>query len=235
MTSDRDDDTLADMPWPSPVDPPPELSRAIRRSCTQNLEKRRGLSSLQRLGLSLLIAGVLVGLLHYGGVAQGRSETVLRAALFGALGWIAITAVVLFLGLGRPPGRRGSLALRVGVLLALPVIFFGYLAFAGSGHMPLGEFVQGSHAGWAIGCGLVATVFGAAAAGGMWFVWRGTDPLTPGLSGALAGMAGGMVGAIAMGCGCAATETWHLWTSHGSVLIVLGLVGWLVGRRWLAP
>jgi MYXO-CTERM domain-containing protein len=69
----------------------------------------------------------------------------------------------------------------------------------------------------------------------MLVVWRGTDPLTPGLSGALAGVAGGLAGACGIGCACAATETWHLWISHGLMVALLGGVGWLVGRRWLAP
>jgi hypothetical protein len=234
MSANQENDTMAEMPWPQPVDPPPELSRAIRRACTHDLAKRRGLSSYQRLGISLLISAVIITLLHFAGVAQGRSEEALRAGLYGALGWAVVTAGVLFLGLARPPGRRGSRALRIGLAAVIPVAFFVYLAFAGSGRLPLGEFV-GEHSGWAVGCGLIATFFGALSAGSMWFVWRGTDPLTPGLSGALAGMAGGMVSACAMGCACTATETWHLWTSHGLMLVGFGLVGWLVGRRWLAP
>ena len=99
-------------------------------------------------------------LLHYAGVAQGRSEAALRAALYGALGWVVVTAGVLFLGLARPPGRRGSRALRLGLAAVVPVAFFVYLAFAGSGRLPFGEFV-GEHAGWAVGCGLIATFFGA--------------------------------------------------------------------------
>ena len=234
MSSNQENDTMAEMPWPEPVDPPPELSRAIRRTCTHGLEKKRGLSSYQRLGISLLISTVMIILLHFAGVAQGRSEDALRAGLYGALGWVVVTAVVLFLGLARPPGRRGSRALRLGMAAIVPIAFFVYLAFAGSGRLPFGEFV-GEHGGHAVACGLIATVFGAIAAGSMWFVWRGTDPLTPGVSGALAGMTGGMVSACAMGCACTATETWHLWMSHGTMLVGLGLVGWFVGRRWLAP
>jgi negative regulator of sigma F NrsF-like protein len=236
MSSNHEEDTMAEIPWPQPVEPPPELTEAIRRTCTQGLGKKRGWSSAQRLGLSLLISGGLILLLHYAGIVRGRPETALRAALYGALGWIVVTAVVLFLGLARPPCRRGSRALRIGIVTVVPVLFFTYLGFAGTGRVPLNEFLfSGHHAGWAIGCGAIAAFFGAIAAGSLWFVWRGTDPLTPGLSGALAGMTGGMVGASAMGCACAATETWHLWASHGLMLVGLSLVGWLVGRRWLAP
>jgi len=234
MSSNQENDTMAELPWPEPVDPPAELSRAIRRTCTQDLRRKRGLSSYQRLGISMLISAAIIMLLHYAGVAQGRSEAALRAALYGALGWVVVTAGVLFLGLARPPGRSGSRALRLGLAAVIPVAFFVYLAFAGSDRLPLHEFV-GEHAGWAVECGLIATFFKTLSAGSMWFIWRGTDPLTPGLSGALAGMAGGMVSACAMGCACAATETWHLWMSHGTMLVGLGLVGWLVGKRWLAP
>jgi hypothetical protein len=234
MSPKPEDDVLAEMPWPQPVEPPPELTRAIRRDCTEGLCQKRGMSSAQRMGLSLLISGAMILVLHYAGVAQGRSESALRAGLYGALGWVVVTAVVLFLGLARPPGRRGSRAWRIGAVTVMPVLFFAYLGFAGTERVSLGEFFH-HHAGWAVGCGAIAAFFGAVTAGSLWFLWRGTDPLTPGLSGALAGMTGGMVGACAMGCACAATETWHLWTSHGLIMVGLSLVGWLVGRRWLAP
>lgn len=237
MTSNSERDSVADLPWPeaSPIEPGAHISQAIRRECTRDLCNKRGLSASRRVALSLLLSGVMIGLLLFLGMRFGRPESALRAALFGALGWGVVQGAVLFVGLARPPGKRGSPRSRVLLAIGIPIAFFTYLAFAASGRVPLNEFVQGEHAGWALRCGGIALLFGALAAGGMLLVWRGTDPLTPGLSGTLAGIAGGLAGACAIGCACPASEGWHLWASHGLMLVALGGVGWGVGRRWLAP
>jgi hypothetical protein len=155
--------------------------------------------------------------------------------VYGAIGWSVVQALVLFVGLARPPGRRISRRLRMALLLGVPLAFFAYLVFAGAGAAPFYDATHGEQGAWTLRCGGFATIFGGLASLGMLLVWRGTDPLTPGLSGALAGVAGGLAGACAIGCGCAATETWHLILSHGLILIAFGVVGWALGRRWLAP
>jgi hypothetical protein len=237
MTSNSERDSVADLPWPEagPIEPGAHISQAIRRDCTSDLCKKRGLGASQRLALSLLLSGVVIGLLLFVGMRFGRPETALRAALFGAIGWGVVQAGVLFVGLARPPGKRGSRRFRVLLAIGIPIAFFAYLAFAASGHVSLAEFSRGEHAAWALRCGGIALLFGALASGGMLLVWRGTDPLTPGLSGTLAGITGGLAGACAIGCACPASEGWHLLVSHGLMLIALGGVGWVVGRRWLAP
>ncbi|HEY4160205.1 MAG TPA: NrsF family protein, partial [Polyangiaceae bacterium] len=82
---------------------------------------------------------------------------------------------------------------------------------------------------------LVSLFFGATVSAGVLLAFRGTDPLTPRLSGALAGLVGGLGGALAMGIACPSHEAWHLWFAHGLVVVVLGLFGFVVGRRILAP
>lgn len=231
----EDTDPLSDLPWPGPVEPRADVSSAIRRRCTEGLCARRRLSALQRLIISLSISTGLIVLLITLGATHGGRHTVLSGALFGALGWSIVQAVILFLGLTTPPGRRVSRIARLSLLFAVPIGFVIYLVATGGGAAPFAEVTHGAQGAWVLGCGAFALVFGALASIGMLLVWRGTDPLTPGLSGAIAGMAGGLASASAMGCACPATETWHLVLSHGSILVLLGLAGWAIGRRWLAP
>ena len=229
------DDALSELQWPEPPAPPDRLSASIRKECTQNLKARRGLTATQRVLLSVLLSALVVGVLTYLSAGRSRPDGALRAALFGAAGWGLVQAAVLGVGLARPPGKRVSRSFRLIVAVAVPVMFLAYLALAASTRLPLGEFFHGHHAGGAVGCGLHALLFGAIAAGGTLFVWRGTDPLTPGLSGALAGLVGGLAGAAAIGVACPSGETWHLWIGHGAAVLLLVLAGFLVGRKWLAP
>lgn len=238
MTTHTDSDDADDLPWHSLQAPTPcsEVSAKIKTECTRGLCQKRGMTATKRAVLSLALSGGVLAFLLY--VALSRSEQpdgALRAALFGAAGWAIVQAAVLFVGLATPPGKRVSRTARLAIAVAVPVLFLAYLAFAAQHRLPVGEFLSHGHAGYAVGCGLHALLFSAIAAGGTLFVWRGTDPLTPGLSGALAGLVGGLGGAAAIGVACPSGETWHLWIGHGAIVIALMVGGWLFGRRWMAP
>lgn len=228
-------DDLSELPWPALPRPAEHLRATIRRGSTGDLRGRRGLGTAQRLmasiGLSLFVVCVMITMNWHG----DASPDTLRAALFGAAGWALVLTFVLAVGFLRPPGRRGDRRLRFALTLGVPLAFFAYLALAASHRLPLGEvFVAGQAAG-ALGCGLHALLFGAIVGGGTLALWRGTDPFSPGLSGALAGLAAGLVGAIVVGVACPSGETWHLWLGHGAAVLVLAVSGWLAGRRWLTP
>jgi hypothetical protein len=78
-------------------------------------------------------------------------------------------------------------------------------------------------------------MLGAIVSGGVLFLWRGTDPLTPTVSGALAGLTGGLGSALALGVACPSHEAWHVGVSHGLVVVAMVGFGALVGRRLLSP
>jgi hypothetical protein len=84
-------------------------------------------------------------------------------------------------------------------------------------------------------CTLWSLLFGSVVAGTVLTLWRRTDPFDPGVSGALAGLVGGLTGALTVGVACPNFEAWHLCVGHTLGLVVLGVLGWMVGRRWLAP
>lgn len=228
------DDSLPDLPWREEPVPAPELSAAIRKTCTRDLDCKRGATAARRAAISVLVSGTIVGGLVLLGLRHGVESEPMKWALAGAAAWGIVHAAILFLGLARPPGRRGSRALRLGVAVALPILFFAYLAVAASNTLPFGQFLH-EGVGHTSSCGLFSLLFGAVAAVGTLLVWRRTDPLTPGLSGALAGLCGGLASAVGIGVACPSHEGWHLWLAHGTTLVVFVLVGWVVGRKWLAP
>lgn len=227
------DEPLPDLEWSEPAPPRASVSAAIKQTAGRDLDKGRGLVAWQRALLSVVVSGGVVGALIALGLVQKQEAATLRATILGAAGWGVVHLAVLLAGLARPPGKRGSRELRWGVALGLPLVFFVYLALSAHTTLPLSRFLQeDTHAPT---CGLFTLMFGAAAAGGTLLVWRRTDPLTPGLSGALAGLCGGLAAAAGIGVACPSHEAWHLWLAHGTTVLVFVGVGWFVGRKWLAP
>jgi len=204
-------DPLADLPWPKPEAPGEAVSAKICGACTKNLCAQRGLSAVSRLALCLAVSGVVASFGYWFGLRHHRSELGLRRGLLGSRG------------------------LRVALAVLLPVLFLGYLSYAAWSYVPFEQFSHGARASHALSCGLIALGFGAIVGGSVLLVWRGTDPVTPRLSGTLAGFVGGVGGALAVGIGCPSHEAWHLWTAHGLIVLALGLMGFAAGRRLLSP
>ncbi|HEX3855535.1 MAG TPA: NrsF family protein [Polyangiaceae bacterium] len=225
---------LADLPWAKPQCRE-EVSAAIRSACTKNLCPAQRMSARVRLTLCIAASSFVAAIGYWFGVRHNRSELGLRMGLLGALGWGIVQAAVLFMGFGPPRGRMSTRTVRLVLAVAVPVLFLGYLTFSAWSFVPFEQFSHGARASHALGCGSVALFFGALVSGGVLLAWRGTDPLTPRLSGTLAGLIGGVGGALAVGIGCPSHEAWHLWVSHGVIVLALGLMGCLAGRRLLAP
>jgi len=228
-------DPLDDLPWPKPQAPGPTVSDAIHKKCTGNLDSRACRSARRRAALSLLFPTLTVGLASWIAVRRGTPEGVVRAGLLGALGWSAVLSLTLLVGLASPPGRRPRAAVRVGIAVLVPLVFFGYLTQTAWASVPFSVFSEGAYAHHAMRCGAICFGVGALMSGGAMLLWRRTDPLTPGLSGALIGLVGGMGSALGMGVACPSHEAWHLCVSHGVVVASLVVLGAAAGRRLLAP
>ncbi|HET7544368.1 MAG TPA: NrsF family protein [Polyangiaceae bacterium] len=228
-------DPLADLPWPKPEAPREAVSAKICGACTKNLCPMRGLSALARLSLCVFASGLVASVGYWFGVRHQRSELGLRMGLYAAVAWGLLQAAVLYIGFAPRRGLLGSRALRIGLAAVLPLLFLGYLSYAAWSYVPFEQFSQSPRAGHAFSCGLIALGFGAIVGGAVLLAWRGTDPITPRLSGTLAGLVGGVGGALAVGIGCPSHEAWHLWTAHGLIVLALGLMGFGVGRRLLSP
>lgn len=229
-------DPLADLPWPgATVTPSETCSKAIRGACTKGLCPQRGVSAVGRALLTLGLSALLLGYYTWYAVADHRPSSVVRTALLGAIGWLGAQALLVFVALARPPGKRGSRALRLCILLGVPLLFIAYLALISTEHFAFAKFAQGYPAGHALGCGLIALFFGALIAGGALVAWRRTDPYNPGLSGAMIGMVAGLASGSGMSIACSSHEAFHSCLAHGAVVFALALAGFGLGRRLLAP
>ncbi len=228
-------DPLDDLPWPEPAAPSASVSTKICDGCTKGLAERPCRSARRRAALSMLFPTATVGLFSWRAIAHHAPEGVVRAGLYGALAWSIVLSLTLLFGLASPPGRRPRLALRVGVAALIPVVFFVYLEKTASGTVAFSEFSQGAYAAHAWRCGAICFAVGAIMSGGVMLLWRRSDPLTPGISGALLGLVGGMGSALGMGIACPSHEGWHVCVSHGVVVASLVVLGAAAGRRMLAP
>jgi hypothetical protein len=234
MTEHPEPDPLAELPWPKSVAPSPEISSTIRAQCACELTRERGMTSGQRLLASVALSLGVFAILAFLTRNHPRHEGTFNNALLGAAGWGIVQAAVLWMGLSRP-GRRASRRLRLVIAVALPVVFLAYVAYAAPEWVSFGEFSQGTRVDHAVGCSLIGLLFGALVSGGVLLLWRGTDPLSPGLTGALVGLVGGVGGALAIGVACPSQEGWHACFSHGLGVLAFAGFGCAVGRRLLAP
>lgn len=230
--SEADFDPFDKLEFKREIPPGDAVESRIKRECTLGL-KRRGTTSLKlRLlvtaALALIsLAGIL--LLDVGDLHQ--IDRRVHAAALGILGWAGVLVAVLCIGLAQPPGKRMTWRTRMLVATSVPLVFFAYLGLVASRTVPLGEALCAS----TVSCGLHTLLMSAVVALGIMLPWRRTDPFNPGLTGALIGLGGGLVAAIAMGVVCPNREGWHLWLAHGVTLALVVLLSAWVGRRWLAP
>jgi hypothetical protein len=148
---------------------------------------------------------------------------------------ISAQVVLLFVGLGTPLHKRVSARTRKIVLLIVTLSVLAVLWQASSERLPTAEFFAGAPLALAIRCGVVACAVGGLATVSIFLSWRGTDPFTPRLSGAIAGLAGGMVGAVVLGRACPSDEAWHIVLGHGLAVLLLAGAGSLAGRRLFVP
>ncbi|HEX5098322.1 MAG TPA: NrsF family protein [Polyangiaceae bacterium] len=228
-------DPLDSLPWPGPKPPSTSCSQKIHQACIKDLSPKECTSARRRAALTLLIPVFTVGAFSLLAMWRGVEESVIRAGLLGALGWSVVLGLTLLVGLASPPGRRPRAALRWAIAVAVPAFFFLFLANTAWSLDSFATFTDHAHVQHTLRCGGVCFVVGAAMSSGVMLLWRGTDPLTPGLSGALLGLVGGMGSALGMGIFCPSHETWHVCVSHGVVLASLAVLGGAAGRRLLLP
>lgn len=228
-------DPLDDLPWPKPPEPGAAVSAKICGSCTRNLASQKCRSARRRAALSMLFPTAAIGVGCWFALDEGFADGIIRSGLYGAIAWSAVLSVTLLFGLASPPGQRPRVAVRVGIAVLVPLVFLVYLTNSAWGHVSIATFSHGAYAHHALRCGAVCFAAGALMSGGVMLLWRRTDPLTPGLSGALLGLVGGMGSALGMGVACPSHEAWHLIVSHGVVVISLVVLGAAAGRRLLAP
>jgi hypothetical protein len=229
-------DPLIDLAWPEEPCPSATVSNAIHHICATDLRPAKSRNIVERVARSIALSGLLFAVLLAIGWQRHPPRHAVAVALAGALVWGIAQASVIIVGLGRVPGKRAHRWLRWTVVLAVPLAFFLHLTLASNVTLSIQDFVTAPRSiRHTVVCGVHAMIFGALSIVGLFFVWRRTDPFSPRLSGAVAGLAGGLVGAVALDMTCPHLEAWHLWIGHGLTLVALVMGGWYAGRRWLSP
>ncbi|MBN1610055.1 MAG: DUF1109 family protein [Polyangiaceae bacterium] len=227
---------LDSLPWSKPAAVPPRIEHAILHACAEDLKPGRPVSAARRALWSVLASGAMFVALLAVGWSRHPPETAVVTALLGALAWGVVQALLVWVGLARPPGRRFTRSVRWGAVLLVLGAFLGYLTLAATSMLSPHEFVEAPRSlRGTVVCAIHALVFGLLATAALLGIWSRTDPFSPGLSGAVAGLGGGLVGAVALDMTCASREAWHLWLGHGLTLVVVVGLAWLAGRRWLSP
>lgn len=87
----------------------------------------------------------------------------------------------------------------------------------------------------AIGCSFRSVVAGLAGLSAMLWVWRGTDPWSPRVSGALMGACAGSIASAGVGIPCPSGQGGHLMLGHWLAVPILAAIGAAVSKRVLAP
>jgi hypothetical protein len=131
--------------------------------------------------------------------------------------------------------RLGGVSLRRLLFAALAIVGFSTLALQAESFLSMGSFLTGDSMHHATSCASHSLLSGVVGASALMFIWRRTDPFSPGLTGGLLGLFGGAVGTISVGLLCESNEGLHLTLAHGFGLFVLAVLGTLVGRKWLSP
>ena len=222
--------------WPKPAAPSDAVTSSIHKLCTGNLRPVKSPSIASRIVRSILLSGGLFGVLLTVGWNRHPPRQAIFVALAGALVWGIAQASVIVVGLGGSPGKRSHRYVRWAVVIAVPLAFLIHLTMASDSTLSIRDFVLTPRSlRHTVVCGVHAILFGVMAIATLLVMWRRTDPFSPRLSGAVAGLAGGLVGAVALDMTCPNLEAWHLWIGHGLTLVVLVVAGWYAGQRWLAP
>ena len=217
-------------------EPMSEVVGRIQRECRPRGAARR-FSRLQRLVATLFVlgGGALLYLTSLRRMQGTEDSDWVHVSSLGGGAWAVAFAALLFAGLYQPPGRRGPRPARGALLALLLLVLFAYLGSYATSFLPLADRLSASLSADLLRCGSSATLGGGVIAVGMLVVWRRTDPFDPGVTGALVGLLGGLVGALTLGEVCPSQEAWHLWLGHGMAVLLVTVLGMLVGKRWLAP
>jgi hypothetical protein len=222
--------------WPTPRQPSAEVSACIQNLCTTELAPQKPITLQRRLLRSIGLSFALFALLLVVGWIRHPPKQAVLGSLLGAGAWGLLQSAVLFTCYGKPPGQRCSSTVRWVVGGTVLLLFVVHVALSATSQLTFSSFLTAPHSvRGTLACGFHALLFGAVASAALFVLWRRTDPFRPRLTGALTGLAGGLVGATALDLTCTSHEAWHLWLAHGATLVLVVALGFIAGRRWLSP
>jgi hypothetical protein len=202
----------------------PELTQAIAERIGRNLSAVRPLGPFgyYAAGFALIFLAPIVaalGMLSTNGIARMSPAAIVIA--FGALAACAALLAVSLAADMSPGSRRPapSVVLTGGILLSLAAIFCVLLPY----RTETGFWVQ---SGLCLQLGVVFAVPTAALA---WGLLRRGAVLSPAMSGAAAGLLGGLAGLAVLEIHCPDQNVAHVLVAHWGAALVCTAAAWLAG------
>lgn len=210
--------------------PSDRVLASLREELKGDDHPRRALSTAGRVALSA--GALLLGLV----LTSASALKVAPAALLISGAALSLSVAGLLLG-GAIPGRKGRFGISGRRLLVAVLAIFGFTALAlqAEEFVTLAQFLEPAPMKAAATCARHSLLSGVVGASALLFIWRRTDPFSPGLTGSLLGLFGGISGTLSVGLLCGHGEGLHLTVSHGISLIALSVLGLIIGRKWLSP
>ncbi len=209
--------------------PSDRVLNALREEVRDDTKPRQSLSRAKRTWFSVL--ALALGFTLTTVKIVGHSPTAFVMALAAcslSIGALLFSGVI-------PGNGSTSVGTRRSLLGVLAVVTFTVLALKADYFMPLGQLTQGEHITRIAHCGVYSLMAGVIASSGVMIIWRRTDPFSPGLTGALIGFLGGLIGTVSVSLSCRADEGIHLTLGHGIATVLVAALCWFWGRKWLAP
>jgi hypothetical protein len=211
--------------------PPPDLRARVLAAARSEPARSRSAGIRRRalaiaLGFAAAVAfGALVARPKLGGRPAGY------VALVGAA-WIAVALVASWGALARGRSMLGRpIAQRIGIALVTPVALSA-VALIGNWLWPQTVEVHAGFVKDAL-CGAFTMIFAAGPLVAFLAVFRGSDPLAPGMGGAALGAAAGAWGAFGIELFCNCPYPGHVLIGHVLPVLLLALVGAAIGDRTL--
>lgn len=209
--------------------PSERVLTALREEVRADKAPRSSISRAKRTGFSVLALAIGFTLTTF--KVAGHSPGVFLVALAAcslSVGALLFSGVI-------PGSGRTSAGTRRYLLGALAVATFTVLALKADHFLSYGQFADGECLMRTTHCASYALLAGVIVSSGLMIIWRRTDPFSPGLTGALIGFLGGLIGTVSVSLSCRADEGIHLTLGHGIATVVVTGLCWWGGRKWLSP
>ena len=208
--------------------PAPRVLEALRREMQADCAAKRSVAGSTKILLSVAVVACAVALLAFKAWASQPARVVVTS-----LSLSAAAGAVFACGALPHVGRWDLSARRALVLIAALSVLIA-LGLEATHFLPWTRFAA-VEAGPAASCAAHAFFNGILCLGALLLLWKKTDPFSPGLTGALLGLVGGLGGALSVGMVCPREEGFHLVLGHGLAALAVCGMGFSAGRKWMTP
>lgn len=182
-----------------------------------------------RLVVSLLLFAMALAVTSWSSLGGAVAQLVLLA-----LG-CSLALGVLFLPAAVPGATRLAHRQRQLSVVAILALTIAYVVWSTTGFAPVSSLGHGDDWSKVVACGLHVLLAGGLGLVSLLLPWRRSDAFSPTLFGASLGAFAGLCGMLSVDAGCATSEGFHVVFGHASAVVVFGLLGAGLGRRWLSP